>query len=71
MSDELSEDRLEEVNGGAGERYVHYTVVCGDTIVKIAQRYRTSVQSIIDVNPIIMDGNELRVGWILLVPAHM
>ena len=69
MSEEINENQLEGVNGGAGDRYTRYTVVRADTITRIAQRFGT-VQNIYELNPMVIERKELRVGWILLVPDY-
>ena len=71
MSDELSESRLEEVNGGTGEKYFLYTVERGDNLSRLAGRFGTTVQNIIDLNPMIWNQKELRPGWILRIPEKV
>ena len=46
-------NQLEDVNGGTGDRYVRYTVVSGAAITRIARRFGTSAQTILELNPII------------------
>ena len=65
----LNETELTDVTGGA---YVgpciQYTVVKGDTLGKIAKRYGTTVQVLVDLNHI-KNRNLIRVGQVLLIPA--
>lgn len=70
MSDELNESQLNEVSGGHGQRYAYYTVVHGDNLTRIAHYFKTSIQAIVDLNPIITDRNFIRTGWVLKVPDN-
>ena len=69
MDEILNETELTDVTGGA---YVgpciQYTVVKGDTLGKIARRYGTSVQVLVDLNHI-KNRNLIRIGQVLLIPA--
>jgi len=56
--------RLARIEGG-GER--RYTIVRGDTISKIAQRYGVSSRLLKDRNNLRND--RIRVGQVLLIPA--
>ncbi len=49
---------------------VPYTIRSGDTLNRIAQEYSTTVQEIINANPII-DPNSLRIGQQICVPISM
>ncbi|MEN6349728.1 MAG: LysM domain-containing protein [Syntrophomonas sp.] len=69
-NEQLNDSELGEVSGGAGQRYAYYTVVHGDNIVRIAHYFKTTVQAIVDLNPIITDRNVLRTGWVLKVPDN-
>lgn len=44
-----------------------YTIVAGDTLFSLAQRFNTTVQAIVTANPGI-DPNSLRVGQIICIP---
>ena len=70
MSDELNESQLNEVSGGSGQRYAYYTAVHGDNLTRIAHYFKTSIQAIMDLNPIITDRNFIRTGWVLKVPDN-
>lgn len=51
--------------GGEGEYIIRY----GDTLYRIAWRYGTTVQAILDVNPQIEDANLIYAGRTLVLPA--
>lgn len=51
--------------GQVGDR--RYTVVRGDTLWAIAQRHRTSIQRLLELNPGIKNPNLIRVGQEVLV----
>lgn len=70
MSNELNDSELSEVSGGRGQRYAYYTVVHGDNLTRIAHYFKTSIQAIMDLNPIITDRNFTRPGWVLKVPDN-
>ncbi len=74
MEGRMNETELEQVSGGAdGEGWQNctlYTVQRGDTLPRIAYRYRTTVDEIMVLNPIITDRSFLRIGWILRIPDN-
>lgn len=70
MSNKLNDSELNEVSGGSGQRYAYYTVVHGDTLTRIAHYFKTSIQAILDLNPIITDRFFLRTGWVLKIPDN-
>ena len=47
-----------------------YTVVKGDNLTKIANKFDCSVDEIVALNPIITNKNCLQVGWKLLIPME-
>jgi len=47
---------------------INYTVVAGDTLNKIAKKFGVSKSEIMQLNPIIQNENEIKVGWILKIP---
>ena len=65
----LSGSELNEVSGGA---YVgpciQYVVVKGDTLSKIARRYGTTVDILVELNHI-KNRDLIRIGQVLLIPA--
>ncbi|MEN6418580.1 MAG: LysM domain-containing protein [Clostridiaceae bacterium] len=70
MSDELNESQLNEVSGGQGQRFQCYTVVHGDNLTRISRYFQTTIQAILDYNPIITDERYIRTGWVLKVPDN-
>ncbi len=46
----------------------NYTIVAGDTLVKIAQRFNTTVERIQAFNPSLADPRALRIGTRLIIP---
>ena len=66
----LTDAQLDGVDGGHGQRFAYYTVVHGDNLTRIAHYFRTSIQAIMDYNPIITDRNFIRTGWVLKVPDN-
>ncbi len=46
-----------------------YTVVSGDWLSTIAQRFNTTVQSIVNVNPWIGNPNLIFPGWVITLPS--
>ena len=69
---QMTDEELDTVAGGARVtgKTVLYTVRRGDNLTKIAKRYRTSIQAIMDRNPIIKDKNFIKTGWKLTVPDN-
>ena len=49
----------------------YYTVQAGDSLYKIAQRFGTTVDAILRVNPQITDPNRLQVGQIICIPVGL
>jgi LysM repeat protein len=49
--------------------YITYVVQPGDTLAVIAQRFNTTIQQILALNPFIIDPNVITVGWVLQIPA--
>ena len=68
----LSPEELENAAGGYDEYggYIRHTVVRGDTLSGLAQRYRTSIDAIMRLNPIITNRDLIKVGWVLLIPDN-
>lgn len=54
------------VTGSGGQTY---TVVSGDWLSTIAQRFNTTVQSIVNVNPWISNPNLIFPGWVITLPS--
>jgi LysM repeat protein len=55
--------------GGLPPDTLTHTVLAGDTLEAIAERYGTTVQAIRAANPQIAEGGDLEVGQMLLVPT--
>ena len=68
----LNDEELDNVDGGARSsgRIVNYTVIKGDTLEKLAHRFRTTINAILSLNPIITDRNLIRIGWVLRIPDN-
>ena len=63
---EINSEELEQAAGGAGSRYVVYTVVKGDCLSKIAHRYHVTVEQLVAWNNIanprlILVGQKLKI----------
>ena len=50
------------------EGFTDYTIMSGDTLYALAVKYNTTVQDILDVNPLITDPGSIRVGQKICVP---
>ena len=46
-----------------------HLVVKGDTLLKIAAKYKTTPQEIMKLNPAIKDASHIEIGWKLKIPA--
>ncbi|HML67827.1 MAG TPA: LysM domain-containing protein [Clostridia bacterium] len=46
-----------------------HQVVKGDTLLKIAAKYKTTPQEIMKLNPAIKDPAHIEIGWELKIPA--
>jgi len=55
-------------NGGGGAQT--YTVVAGDTLAAIAERFNVSVERILDANPQITNPNLIEVGDEIRIPRR-
>lgn len=83
---ELNVEELEEVTGGKNKGYVPaggspnplppksgyavHKIGVKDTLIRIAERYHTTVNAIMAANPSIKDKNLIRTGYYLYVPDH-
>ena len=47
-----------------------HKVVKGDTLLKIAAKYKTTPQEIVKLNPIVKDPSHIEIGWELKIPAQ-
>lgn len=46
-----------------------HKVVKGDTLLKVAAKYKTTPKEIMKLNPIIKDASHIEIGWELKLPA--
>ena len=46
-----------------------HKVVKGETMLKIAAKYKTTPQEIMKLNPIVKDAGHIEIGWELKIPA--
>ncbi len=74
--EEIGTDTMEAINGGTGvykdgkPRTVKHTVVAGNTLSGLANRYNTTVNSIMKANTFIKDKNLIVKGWVLTIHAN-
>ena len=67
----LSEDSLGQVSGGRSiSGYIEHTVIRGDTLDKISERYHVTVAQLVELNGI-RNRNLLFVGDIIRVPVRI
>lgn len=70
MAEEFNDDELQFVNGGAFTgKAITYVVKRGDTLSKIAQKYHTSVRSLMQMNNIKID-SRIAVGDKIRIPTY-
>ncbi len=78
MSEEvknLNTDEIEEAAVGSDvkpygdglKKYIRHMVVKGDTLEDLAEKYSTTVKSIVTLNPVIRDRDLIRAGWVLTI----
>ncbi len=73
---DLELEDMEEVSGGAkpygdGTRfYVKHTVTRKNTLSGLANRYNTTVKSIMKLNPFIKNKNLIIDGWVLTIRCN-
>ena len=73
---ELNMNEMEAVTGG--ERHfkpekdragwLQHKVEGGETLIRIANRYRTTVNYLMDINPTITNKNDITAGYYMYVP---
>ena len=66
----LTDEQLELVAGGGTQKFIEYTVREGDNLSRLSKKFRTTVNEICRLNPIIKDKNLIRVGWNLTIPDN-
>ncbi len=73
---DLELEEMEEVSGGAKpygngkSTLIQHTVVRGNTLSGLANRYNTTVKSIMKLNPIIKNKSLIVVGWVLDIQCN-
>ena len=79
---ELNLEQMEEVAGGAGKvragglkdkpaekaGYAIHKITASDTLIRIANKYGTTVEAIMACNPSIKDKRMIRTGYYIYVP---
>ena len=63
---EVNAEEMEKAAGGAARSYITYTVVKGDTLTKIANRYGVTVKDLVAWNKI-ANPNLIVVGQVLKI----
>ena len=75
---ELNLNDMEEVAGGRGGSrnklppkagVAVYKIVYGDTLPRIANRNKTTVEYLMAINPTIQNKNDITAGYYIYVPA--
>ena len=74
MNRELGMEEMDEVSGGVygdgSRKIISYTVVHGDTLIRLANRFNTTVHSIMSLNSKIKDKNLIVTGWVLKIRTN-
>ncbi len=74
---ELNLNEMENVVGGKGgsktqlkptAKYDVYRIQRGDTLTRIAYRYKTTVDNLVKINPTITNKNDITAGYYMYVP---
>ena len=75
---ELNLNDMEEVAGGRGGSrtklppkagFAVYKIVSGDTLTRIANRNKTTVEYLMSINPTIKNKNDITAGYYIYVSA--
>ena len=78
MTNELNPNELEAVTGGQGGSpnplpakagCDRHKIVSGETLTRIANRYGTTVNYLMSINPTITNKNDITAGFWIYVPA--
>ncbi len=78
MSTELNMNQMEEVTGGKGgspnplpkkKGFQTHKIVSGETLSGIANKYGTTVNYLMSINPTITNKNDITAGFWIYVPA--
>ena len=76
-TNELNLNEMEEVTGGRGGSptklpykagFDVYQIQRGDTLIRIANRYRTTADYLQSINPTIKNKNDITAGYYIYVP---
>lgn len=67
----IAEKLYTEYSGQVIETGVHYQIQTGDTLTRIAYRYSTTVDKILELNPSITDPDRIKAGDIISLPEHI
>ena len=62
MNENMIENELENISGGAAINGEFYTIQPGDTLSGIATKFRTTVNRLLALNPQIKDKNLIYAG---------
>ena len=74
---EMNLNEMEAVTGGKGgsptpltptAQYDVHRIKGGETLIRIANRYRTTVNYLMDINPTITNKNDITAGYYMYVP---
>jgi len=77
---ELNLDEMEQVSGGKGgsptplaptAAYDVYRIEGGATLTRIANRYKTTVDYLMAINPTITNMNDITAGYYMYVPKRL
>ena len=75
---EMNLNEMEAVTGGKGGSPTPLTPTAqydvhrnkgGETLIRIANRYRTTVNYLMDINPTITNKNDITAGYYMYVPS--
>ena len=75
---ELNLNEMEEIAGGNGgsrtelpakKGFKVYKIVSGDNLTRIAKKFNTTVNYLMEINPAITDKDFIRTGFYMYVPA--
>lgn len=50
---------------------IQYVVVVGDSLGALAIKFNTTVEAILEENPDIKNDNDVKVGWVIVIPVNL